>query len=366
METTPVFCRDLPRNQRGSCKRKSAKALKAAWLQRLAWGPEQQRSWDVQLWLGVFPVHWRQLPDPSLLSGQIDAIGGALNGTYSDLLVAMVTNPALQISLDGPANHRRNPNENFARELLELFSVGEGNFSESDVSEAARALTGYRLNTKRELELVPRRHDMGQKTVLGKTDAFDAVSLAQWLAKQPTTAEFIARRVWRQLIGTIPASQRLQELARTWRIQGLSLPWLMSELRMSPEAQQSRSAGLKLSDPLEVITRSLRLIGSRHSDAVALSLRGLREMGQAPFEPPNVSGWPVNEQWMNLRWLKARRRTLLQLLRDEEVWDTRSLPSQLASSLTGIAPLTIVLPAEPNRNNLAQLFIDPVWQLSCK
>ena len=364
MNTTPVFCRDLPRNQRGSCKRQSAKALKAAWLQRLTWGPEQQRSWDVQLWLGVFPVHWRQLPDPSLLSDQIDAIGGSLNGTYSDLLVAMVTNPALQISLNGPANHRHNPNENFARELLELCSVGEGNFSESDVSEAARALTGYRLNKKRELELVPRRHDVGQKTVLGKTAAFDAVSLAQWLAQQPTTAEFIARRVWRQLIGTIPASQRLQEMARTWRIQGLSLPWLMSELRMSPEAKQSRSVGLKLSDPLNLISRSLRLIGSRHPDAIAMSLRGLRAMGQAHFEPPNVAGWPVNEQWMNLRWLQARRHTILQLLRDEEVWDTRSLPSRLDNSLTGRAPLTMTLPAEPDRETLAQLFSDPVWQLS--
>ena len=364
METTTVFCSDLPRNQKGSCKRESAKALKEAWLQRLTWGPEQQRSWDVQLWLGVFPVHWRQLPDPSLLSDQIDAIGGALNGTYSDLLVAMVTNPALQISLNGPANHRRNPNENFARELLELFSVGEGNFSEGDVSEAARALTGYKLNKKKELELVPRRHDLGQKTVLGKTDAFDAVSLAQWLAQQPTTAEFIARRVWRQLIGTVPPAQRLQELARTWGVQGLSLPWLMSELRMSPEAKQSRSVGLRLSDPLDLVARSLRLIGSRHPDAIALSLRGLRAMGQAPFEPPNVAGWPVNEQWMNLRWLQARRRTILQLLRDEEVWDTRSLPSRLESSLIGRTPLILTLPAEPDRETLAQLFSDPVWQLS--
>jgi uncharacterized protein (DUF1800 family) len=364
METTSVFCRDLPRNQRGRCKRKSAKALKEAWLQQLTWGPEQQRSWDVQLWLGVFPVHWRQLPDPSLLSGQIDAISGSLNGTYSDLLVAMVTNPALQISLNGPSNHRRHPNENFSRELLELFSVGEGNFSESDVSEAARALTGYRLNQKGELELVPHRHDLGQKTVLGKTAAFDAVSLAQWLAQQPTTAEFIARRVWRYLIGTIPPAQRLQELGRTWRIQGLSLPWLMSELRMSPEAKQSRNIGLRLSDPLDLVTRSLRVIGSRHSDAIALSLRGLRAMGQAPFEPPNVAGWPVNEQWINLRWLQARRRTILQLLRDEEVWDTRSLPSRLDNSLTGRAPLTMTLPVEPDRETLAQLFSDPVWQLS--
>ena len=364
METASNFCRDLPRNERGSCKRQSAKALKEAWLQRLTWGPDQQRSWDMQLWLGVFPVHWRQLPDPSLLSDQIDAISGALNGTYSDLLVAMVTNPALQISLNGPANHRRNPNENFARELLELFSVGEGNFRESDVSEAARALTGYRLNKKRELEIVPRRHDLGQKTVLGKTAAFDAVSLAQWLAQQPTTAELVARRVWRHLIGTIPPEQRLQELGRTWRIQGLSLPWLMSELRTSPEAKQSRNVGLRLSDPLDLVSRSLRVIGSRHSDAIAMSLRGLRAMGQAPFEPPNVAGWPVNEQWMNLRWLQARRRTILQLLRDEEVWDTRSLPSRLESSLIGRVPLTLTLPAKPDRETLAQLFRDPVWQLS--
>ena len=364
MVTSSGSCRDLPRKQRGECKRRASQALKQAWLQRLTWGPEQQRSWDVQLWLGVFPVHWRQLPDPGLLRGQIDAISAALDGTYSDLLVAMVTNPALQISLNGPANHRRNPNENFARELLELFSVGEGHFSERDVSEAARALTGFRLDGQRQLELVSRRHDPGQKTVLGKTDAFDGMSLARWLAQQPATAEFMAQRVWRQLIGTTPPRQRLQEFARAWRLQGLSLPWLMSELRMSPEAKQSRSAGLRLSDPLDLVARSLRLIGSRHPDAIALSLQGLRAMGQAPFEPPNVSGWPVNEQWMNLRWLQARRRTILQLLRDEEVWETRSLPLRLDDSLTGREPLTISFPAEANRDNVAQLFMDPVWQLS--
>ena len=364
MGSSPTFCRDLPREQRFKCKRRSAQAVKESWLQQLTWGPDQQRCWEVQLWLGVFPVHWRQLPDPSLLKGQVAAISSALEGTYSDLLVAMVMNPAVQISLNGLKNHRRNPNENLARELLELFSVGEGHYSETDVSEAARALTGYRLDKNRTLKLVPRRHDHGLKSVLGKTEAFTAISLAQWLAQQSSTAEFIVRRVWRQLIGTIPPSKRIQDLALAWHLKGLSLSWLMSELRTSPEAMQSRSAGLKLSDPLELVTRSLCLIGSRHSDAIALSLRGLRAMGQAPFEPPNVSGWPVNEQWMNTRWLEVRRRTLLQLLRDEEVWENRSLPSQLDRSLTGMAPLTITLPAKSNRDNLAMLFLDPVWQLS--
>ena len=360
---TPL-CSDLPRKERKHCKRTFAQALKTEWLQRLTWGPERARAWDVQLWLGVFPVHWRQLPDPRLLYGQVNSINIALDGTYSDLLVAMVTNPALQISLNGLRNHRRQPNENLARELLELFSVGEGNFNEKDVSEAARALTGYRLDQNKMLQLDPRRHDQGQKTVLGKTQAFNAISLTQWLAQQPSTAVLISKRVWRQLIGTTPSSQRLQSLADAWRLQGLSLPWLMRELRTSREAKESRSAGLKLSDPLELITRSLHVIGSRHSEAIALSLRGLRAMGQAPFEPPNVSGWPVNEQWINSRWLQARRRTLLQLIRDEEVWDSRSVPPQLNRSITGMAPLTIPLPAASSRGNLAQLFMDPVWQLS--
>ena len=86
-------------------------------------------------------------------------------------------------------------------------------------------------------------------------------------------------------------------------------------------------------------------------------------MGQAPFEPPSVKGWPVNEQWLNLRWLQARRRGLQQLLTDEEVWASAALPAELSPRLTRSPPLGLRLPAPATRGNLAVLWADPEWQL---
>jgi len=339
--------------------------LQRGWLKELqASGPGGREAWQVQLWLGLFAVNRRQLGGrPGLLNITVSTIRGQLGGRYDQLLKAMLLDPAVQIFLSGPSNHRSNPNENLSRELLELFSLGEGNYGETDVKQAARALTGYRLKADGQMELVPRRHDPGPHTILGRTEAFDAISLAAWLAEQPSTARHIARRVWRRCIGTEPSPSRLQALATDWRENNLSLPWLMQALASSPEAEQSQRQGLRLRDPLEVVVRSLQLLGSPHPDAMAISLRGLRAMGQAPFDPPSVKGWPVNEEWLNLRWLQARRRTLQQLLADEEVWATRQLPPTLATSLTDLPPLAMALPASADRDSVAALFADPVWQL---
>jgi len=355
MQTTAQPCSALPREERGACKRMQAEAL--------------QRSWLAQLWLGVFPVNWRQLADPLLLEDQIATISRHLNGSFSALLGAMVLDPALQISLNGSANHRSNPNENLARELLELFSLGEGHYSEADVREAARALSGYRLDRPQpdgapQLVLDPRRHDFGTKTILGRSHPFNAESLAAWLAEQPATARHISARIWRQLVGSPPSPQRLDAIANGWRQQQLAIPWLLNTIHTSPEAIRSRQQGLRLADPLEVVARSLRLLGSRHPDALAISLGGLRAMGQPPFEPPSVKGWPVNEQWLNLRWLHARRRSLQALLADEEVWASTQLPAELPATLTPIPPLGLALPAAPSRTTLSALFADPVWQLA--
>ena len=356
-------CSRLPREQRAACKREQALALQRRWLQELTWDADGTAA-QVQLWLGVFPVNWRQLPDPQLLQRQINTIRRCLGGGYGQLLTAMLLDPALQISLNGPANHRRQPNENLARELLELFALGEGNYSEEDVREAARALTGYRLNGDGELVLDPRRHDPGLKTILRRTEAFTGERLAAWLAEQPATARYISGRIWRQLVGTPPRPQRLEMLAAGWRQRQLSIPWLLAAIQATPEATQSRGSGLRLADPLEVVARSLRLLGSRHPDALAIGVRAAAAMGQAPFEPPSVKGWPVNAQWLNLRWLQARRRGLQQLLTDEEVWASAALPAELSAGLTPIPPLGLRLPASATRENVAALWADPVWQLA--
>jgi uncharacterized protein (DUF1800 family) len=346
------------------CRQSSALSLQESWLERLAFDANPNTAKLIQLWLGIFPVNWRQLPTISLLARQIKAIESVLQRSYTDLLQAMLADPALQLSLNGPSNHRGNPNENFARELLELFSLGEGNFSERDVIEAARALTGYQISPLGHCIQVERRHDSGPKTILGRTENFDGRSLVDWLCRQPTTAQTLTSRLWQQQIGPLPPQAKIVELAQAWRSQRLSLPWIFEALHASPEAQYSRRRGLKLLDPIQMVARSLCLLGSRHPAAFTIARNQLVRMGQSPFEPPSVKGWPVNAQWINLRWLQARRRGLLALISDEEVWVSRVIPAQLSSSLTPIPPLSLRLPAPSTRENVALLFADPVWQLA--
>lgn len=119
------LCSSLPARSRGACRRRQAEALQRQWLSRLAWGPQPEQAAEIQLWLALFPVSWQQLPDVVLLEQQIATIRQHLGGSFTALLTAMVLDPSLQLSLNGPANHRSNPNENLARELLELFSLGE-------------------------------------------------------------------------------------------------------------------------------------------------------------------------------------------------------------------------------------------------
>ncbi|WP_157665447.1 DUF1800 family protein [Cyanobium sp. NIES-981] len=361
-----INCRTLSTVQeKRRCMHAQVQELKQTWLERLAFGPTRRDDALIQLWLGVFPVSLNQLPleRAVLLQGQIDAIRRHLSGTYRDLLGAMLADPALQISLSGHLNNRTNPNENLARELLELFSLGEGHYTENDVIETARALTGYRLVQHRSLVLDPRRHDFGTKTILGRTSGFDLSELVQWLCQQPATARHITRRLWLEIVGPLPSPARLEEIAAGWRQNHLSLPWLISVLERTPEARDGRRQATRLDSPIAMVSRSLALLGSRHPDALRISIHHLRLMGQPLFAPPSVKGWPTNEEWLNLRWLTARRRGLMALLADPEVWASRELPDSLPPGLTAIPPLTIGLPAPATRENIARLWRDPVWQL---
>ena len=344
------------------CRRREAQELQARWLERLAFGESRAEDRLVQLWLGVFPVSWRQIADMRLLENQMAAIRANLQGSYTDLLQAMVLDTALQASLNGLGNRRRRPNENLARELLELFSLGEGNFSEGDVREAARALTGYRRAADGTVYLDPDEHDDSLKTILGRRERFDGPSLAAWLAQQPSTARNLVQRLWPRLVGARPKAGAIEALASGWRQQGLSLPWLMQALERSAQAPVFR--GQRLDDPIPMMARSLRMLGSRHPDAVQIALQHLNFMGQRPFDQPSVKGWPVNDEWLNLRWLHARVRGLQALLSDEEVWTSRQLPDALPPGLTAIPPLTLTLPAPSSRESMGLLFADPAWQFA--
>jgi uncharacterized protein (DUF1800 family) len=346
-----------------ACRRDRSNLLQEAWLERLAFGPTPLEDRLIQLWLGVFPVNVSQSGKPEFLVDQIETIRRHLHGSYTDLLTAMVVDRALLTSLNGFRNTRGNPNENLGRELLELFSLGEGHYGEADVIAAARALTGYRVDKSGNVRLVPGLHDDGVKTVLGRSERFDTPGLVAWLCEQPSTARNITARLWLQLVGPLPGTARLSAIARAWQEQGLAIPWLVMTLLESEEAKTSMAQGAMVRDPIDLVIASLALLGSRHPDALSASRVHLARMGQGVFSPPSVKGWPVNQQWLNLRWLEARRRGLQALLADEEVWLSRNLPIELSPGLTPIPPISLSLPISAGRDALAQLFVDPVWQL---
>lgn len=368
LSATPACRQPKTRRLRTLCRHQRSRSVQYRWLRSLAFRSSSGAPAVIQLWLGIFAVNWRKLPRAEYLDQQISQVRARLQGTYSELLTAMVLNPALQLYLNGPANHRDSPNENLARELLELFSLGQGNYAEADVREAARALTGYRVGTgpirSRAMVKQESLHDAGLKTVLGRRAPFDAVSLVSWLAQQPATATNILGRVWRDWIGQDPDPARVSALAAQWRQQDLSLPWLYDTLSKQPETLLCQQYGRRLLDPITLVTRTMKLLGSRDREVFVLGLKLLRRMGQAPFEPPTVEGWPSGVGWLSHRWLLARRRGLLQLLGDEEIWASRQLPDMLSPDLVPFQPQHLSLPAPPSRENLALLLADPSWQFS--
>ncbi len=358
-------CRKIQnRLERTRCKQNAGRELSKSWIKRLAFGPDKSNAELVQVWLGIFAVNWRELPNPSWLNRQIGTIEKFQFGTYPELLGNILKEPAILHSLNGFQNHRKNPNENLGREVLELFSIGEGNYSEEDVKQVALALTGFRLNKNNEVVIVPRRNDPGPHKILGKKANFDVFSLATWLGQQPSTSTYISKRIWRRWIGIDPSQERLNEFATNWYMNDLSLPWLYTNLPKQPEAIQCAELGLRFLDPINVVARSLKLLGSQHSSAFQLAFSIQSLMGQPPFAPPSVKGWPYGEQWITSRWMAARKRGLLRLLADEEVWDSRSLPLELKSDLVPFPPINLKLPAKPSRENIALLFSDPSWQFS--
>lgn len=364
----PEACEKLPelfpRQVCGGRRRVGqARWVKNAWLERLTFGPTPVEDRLIQLWLGIFPVHWHRLGRPLLLLDQIAAIRGQLSGTYADLLGAMVANAAVQLSLNGLQSQRAKPNENLGRELLELFSLGRGTYTETDVIEASRALTGYRLRPDGSLVIDPRRHDDGEKRILGRRERFDGPSLVTWLCQQPATARHITARVWVRLVGPLPPPARIDTIATDWRLRQLSLPWLIQALLQSPEAIASMRTGGMLRDPIDVVIASLALLGSRHPEAFSSANASMARMGQGLFEAPTVKGWPVDREWLNLRWLQARRSGLQALLANEEIWASRAIGDNLPASLTPIPPLSLRLPTDTSRAQVAALFADPVWQL---
>jgi len=218
---------------------------------------------------------------------------------FNDMAHRMINDRALVYWLDGQHNKKGAPNENLAREFFELFTLGIGNYTEKDIKEAARALTGYRVALDRE-ELVfdPPHHDNGLKTILGKTANFDPPRLVDLVLKQKATPRFIAARMWYRYASS---AQPIPGPVRERMAAAFPRPLLMLRAMFEDEAFKA-TAGTMVKPPIEWLTGALRQLGLRPSNFDAATFDrlywSLDSLGQRPFAPPSVGGWPSGTAWL--------------------------------------------------------------------
>ncbi|WP_370116388.1 DUF1800 family protein [Streptacidiphilus sp. MAP12-33] len=296
------------RRQANRERAQQAAQLAGWWLARMvrADGPlVEKRTW---FWHGHWATSIQKVRSAPLMLAQNQTLRTLGGGDFGTLAQAMVRDPALAVWLDEIGSTKAAPNENLARELMELFTLGVGHYTELDVRAAARALTGWRLDRSGgRLVFVPAAHDDTPKTILGRTADFDSVSLVDLLVGQPASHAWVVTRMWNRYAapGEVPADVMVRLQAAYG--DGRDLTALLRALLLDAVFRSSTVVGALAKQPVEYVVGALRALGVTPDDTDQAVLLGtLRRLGQVPFEPPNVGGWPAGDAWLTAAAAQAR------------------------------------------------------------
>ncbi len=303
--------------------------LSAWWLDRMLKTSHPLREKLALFWHNHVATSNAKVRDAQQMLGQYQLMHRHALGSFRELLVAMGTDPAMMVWLDTVQSVKGKPNENYARELMELFSLGIGNYTEADIREAARAFTGYEIASGKGI-FNSRQHDASDKTVFGETGAFKGEDIAKLCLDQPACPPFIVRKLYRFLISESepPSPDLIEPLARMYRESDfdtgkLVAVMLRSNLFFSPEAYRA-----KIKSPVDFAVGIVRgLEGTAGPLPLATALEGL---GQVLFAPPSVKGWDGGTAWLNAQTLLSRNNLALALTSTESAtFGSRCDPAKL-------------------------------------
>ncbi len=284
-----------------------AMRLKAWWLYRMLWTPDPLAERLTLVWHNHFATSNAKISDPAIMRRQNEIFRKYGRGPFGELLKAVVHDPALLIWLDAPANRKGRPNENLARELMELFTLGIGHYSETDVKEAARGLTGWRVKNGAFHEWPP-DHDDGEKTLLGRKGHWKGDDVVAMLLKHPATARRLAWRVCEWLMGENAVDDSaLDALAAGLREHDLNIGWAVETVLRSQAFFAERNLGNRVLGPVEYLIGLARALECFDPPPSSLLLaEWSAQMGQDLFYPPNVGGWPGGRDWLSSQGIIAR------------------------------------------------------------
>ena len=267
------------------------------WLKQMVETTNPLQEKLALFWHGHFATSFDKVKAPHLLWTQNELFRNQGIGKFGDLLVAVSLDPAMLLYLDGNENRASHPNENFAREVMELFCLGEGHYSEKDVQEAARAFTGWK--TRRLLgkaEFSKQDFDSGSKTILGKTTPFDAAQALQHIAAQPSCAEWICGKLWNYFAST-PNPEAIASLSALFQKTEGDLKAVLLSLFKSEAFYSSKVLGQQIKSPIQWLIASIRLL-ERELPPPLVCVNLLTQLGQTPLRPPNVKGWDGGIAWV--------------------------------------------------------------------
>jgi len=240
-------------------------------------------------------------------------------GNFGELLHAVGKNPAMVIYLDSAQNRKGKPNENFAREVMELFTLGEGHYTEDDIREAARAFTGWSIDIDTgEFKFRRFVHDGGTKTVLGRSGNFDGDDVLDILLAKRATAEFVVAKLWREFVSPEPDEAEVRRVADGFYRSHYDVKTALRGLLLSPAFWSETNRAALIKSPVDLVVGTVRTLGVDYSDPVPFALV-TAQLGQNLFAPPNVRGWPGGEAWINSSTLLARKAYIDRLFRAEEL-----------------------------------------------
>ncbi len=343
-ETRRKIQQEEQRNQR-----QRAVELKYWWLERMAKGPRPFQEKMTLFWHGHFATSMEKVRDAYLMWRQNDLFRQKGTGNWLELLVAVAQDPAMLIWLDQAQSRKEHPNENFAREVMELFALGEGHYTEKDITEAARALTGWSYDRPNE-EFVerPRFHDGGEKTVLGRTGYLRGRDVLEAIVAQPQADRFITAKLWRFFAGTEPSEELASALAAEFHAVGGNFKPFLKTLFLSEEFYAESVIRNQVKSPVQWLVGSVRVL-ERELPGPFISFQLTRNLGQDLFAPPNVKGWDGGLSWITTNNLLARYNEAALLVQG----DTSAVRGMIANGPNGGGALA--RPGVMNRMQNARL-----------
>ena len=315
-----------------------ASQLREWWFREMLSTPSPLKEKMTLFWHNHFATSQQKVRFTPLLYRQNLLLRRNALGNFGSLLREIARDPAMLIYLDGVNSRKEQPNENFAREVMELFTLGEGNYGERDVKEAARAFTGWSVDRDTGDFMFRRAiHDGGSKTVLGKSGNFDGDQVIDVLLNRPETALFIARKLSKEFVSAMPDEREVIRLAVIFRASGYDIAKLMRAILTSDAFYALANRAALIKSPVEFVVGTMKTFEIETPNLRPFVIASAL-LGQNLFTPPNVKGWPGGEAWINSATLLGRKQLLDRLFKNEDRMDIAMRSVDEMAAANGDAP----------------------------